>query len=83
MTSMAEDVSNLDLLLQASSTADAHWVEPGWPGVTVCPACTGTDCERLRLAEGFLKEAGVKGLWAIDDAEPEDDTAVRGAGGNR
>jgi hypothetical protein len=55
------------LLLEATATADPHWLEPGWPGVGVCPDCTGTDCARLRTAERRLKDAGVPGLWVVDD----------------
>jgi hypothetical protein len=57
------------LLLEATATADPHWLEPGWPGVRVCPDCTGIDCARLRTAERRLKAAGVPGLWTVDDGE--------------
>jgi hypothetical protein len=69
MTAMAEDVSDLDLILQARATVTEHWLTEGCPGpgVRACDDCTDTGCERRELAAEFLRKAGVPGLWAVDD----------------
>jgi hypothetical protein len=72
MTAMAEDVSDLDLILQARATVTTHWLTEGYPGpgVRACPDCIDTGCERCRLAAEFLRQSGVPGLWIVDDSEP-------------